>query len=73
MSSLEITTLITVVANTIAENVSDEDALALLAVIFSQLGDTIATIAEVKALCNRLNDPKKEDTQTKQHTPKEPN
>ena len=37
MSSLELTSFITVLANAIASNVSDEDVLALLAAIFTQL------------------------------------
>lgn len=50
MNSLELTTMITAVANAIACNLTPGE-LALVAGIFVQLGDTLATIATQKTLC----------------------
>ena len=50
MKSLELTTTITAIANAIACNLTI-DELALLAGIFVQLGDTLATIAAAENLC----------------------
>lgn len=44
MNSCELTVSVTVLANTIACQLSDED-LELTAAVFTQLGDTLATIA----------------------------
>ena len=50
MRSLELTAAITAVANAIACGLSVGE-LALIAGVFVQLGDTLATIAAEKALC----------------------
>ena len=50
MRSLELTAAITAVANAIACG-KNESELALLAGIFVQIGDTLATIAAERALC----------------------
>ena len=50
MNSLELTSAITALANTIACNLT-VDETALIAGIFVQLGDTLATIAAIKNLC----------------------
>ena len=50
MSSLELTAGITAIANAISRNLSESE-LALLAGMFVELGDTIATIAAERALC----------------------
>ena len=50
MNTLELTGLITVVANGICRSLSVEQ-MAVLAGIFVQLGDTVATIAAQKSLC----------------------
>jgi hypothetical protein len=50
MNSLEFTTFINTIANAIACNASPEQ-LDLLAVTFTQLGDTLATISVTKNLC----------------------
>ena len=50
MKSLELTAGITAIANAIACGRS-EGELALLAGIFVQIGDTLATIAAERALC----------------------
>ena len=48
--SLELTSAVTALANAIACNLTI-DEIALIASIFVQLGDTLATIAAVQALC----------------------
>jgi hypothetical protein len=50
MNSLELTTSITALANAIACNLTIDET-ALLAGIFVQLGDTLATIAARENLC----------------------
>ena len=50
MKSLELTATITAIANAIACNLT-VDEIAVLAGIFVQLGDTLATIAAVENLC----------------------
>lgn len=50
MNAIELTGAVTVIANGIACQLTVEE-LALLAGIFVQLGDTLATIAAAKALC----------------------
>ncbi|MBQ7901657.1 MAG: hypothetical protein IJ365_06820 [Clostridia bacterium] len=47
MNSFEVTQLVTLTANFLACNSTDEQ-LSLLATVFSQLGDTLATIEAVK-------------------------
>ncbi|MBS5702295.1 MAG: hypothetical protein KHW93_00425 [Butyricicoccus pullicaecorum] len=48
MQSLTVPTTISALAAAIAENLSDDD-LALAAAILTQLGDTLATIAALRA------------------------
>lgn len=50
LNSCELTLLVTAFANELAGILSDEE-LGLAAVVFSQLGDTLATIAVQKELC----------------------
>ena len=50
MNSLELTSAVTALANAIACKLS-VDEIALLASIFVQLGDTLATIAARENLC----------------------
>lgn len=48
MQSLTVPTTISALATAIAENLSDDD-LALAAAILTQLGDTLTTIAVLRA------------------------
>lgn len=50
MNSCELTASITAVANTVAGKLSN-DELSLLSVVLVQLGDTPATIAAHRAIC----------------------
>ncbi|MGN0180251.1 MAG: DUF6774 domain-containing protein [Monoglobaceae bacterium] len=50
MNSCELTVSITALANTIACDLSD-DELGLLGTVFTQLGDTLTTIAVQRSLC----------------------
>ena len=50
MNSCQLTTSITAVANGIAQNLTT-DEIALLAAILVQLGDTLATIATNRSIC----------------------
>jgi len=54
MSGLELTSLVTLIANYIACNIKDDDELALLAAIYTQLGDTLATIVAQNIVCSRM-------------------
>ena len=54
MNSLELTSAVTALANAIAFKLSI-DEIALLASIFVQLGDTLATIAARENLCREQN------------------
>lgn len=54
MNPCELTMSITVLANTIASRLSD-DELILAATAFSQLGDTLATISAQRAFCEKEN------------------
>ena len=54
MNSLELTSAVTALANAIACILS-VDEIALLASIFVQLGDTLATIAARENLCGEQN------------------
>lgn len=54
MNSLELTSAVTALANAIACKLS-VDEIALLASIFVQLGDTLATIAARENLCREQN------------------
>lgn len=49
MTAFELTTLVNTLANVLAEKLDTQSA-ALAAAIFTQLGDTLATIAVVDAL-----------------------
>ena len=51
MGSLELTMGVTALANAIARGIPDDEALSLLSAVFTQLGDTLATIAARRALC----------------------
>ena len=51
MNSLELTSTVTALANALACNLNI-DQLTLLASVFVQLGDTLATIATRENLCN---------------------
>lgn len=55
MRSLELTGAVTALANAIACNMTP-DVLALIASIFVQLGDTLATIAATENLCRSSED-----------------
>ena len=50
MNSLELTSVVTALANAIACKLSPSES-ALVASVFVQLGDTLATIAASHALC----------------------
>ena len=50
MNSLELTGMVTILANSIACKLT-VDEMALVAGIFVQLGDTLATIAATENLC----------------------
>ena len=50
MNSLELTSAITAIANAFACRMNPSE-IALSASIFVQIGDTLATIAAVRALC----------------------
>ncbi len=52
MNPCELTASITAVANAIACKLSD-DELSLLSVVMVQLGDTLATIASQRAICEK--------------------
>ena len=54
MSSLELTSAVTVLANTIACRLSP-DEMAILASVLVQLGDTLATIAARESICANTN------------------
>ena len=48
MTSLELTSAITAIANTLACRLTS-DEVVLLAAVFTQLGDTLATIATIQS------------------------
>ena len=50
MNSCELTAAITAIANAIACN-RTVDEISLLGVVFTQLGDTLLTIATQKSIC----------------------
>ena len=50
MDSFRLSSIITVIANCIAQDLTSEE-IALVSAIFVQLGDTLVTIAAQKALC----------------------
>ena len=51
MNSCELTAAVTAVANTLAYKLSNNE-LTLLASVLVQLGDTLVSIAEFRALCS---------------------
>lgn len=51
MNAFQLTTFINSTANFIACNTTD-DELNLLAAVFSQLGDTLATISVQRSICD---------------------
>lgn len=53
MNSCELTASVTAVANAIACKHSNEE-LTLLAAVLVQLGDTLATIATQRAICENI-------------------
>jgi len=55
MNSCELTVSVTAIANAIANKLSIEET-TLLAAIFVQLGDTLATIAAQKTICEAKDD-----------------
>ena len=52
MNSCQFSTSVTAIANVLAERLSIEETL-LLATVLVQLGDTLATIATQKTLCEK--------------------
>ena len=48
--AISLTTTINTLASIIADSVDDEDDIALLAAIFTQLGDTLATILAYRVI-----------------------
>ncbi|MGN1317246.1 MAG: DUF6774 domain-containing protein [Acutalibacteraceae bacterium] len=54
MNALELTSAITATANVLACNFKEEE-LALLASVFTQLGDTLATIIARDSMCKNQN------------------
>ena len=55
MNPCELTALITAAANTIACKLDDNE-IALLSSVLVQLGDTLATIAAQRAICEKASD-----------------
>ena len=55
MNSCELTAAITLVANTISSRLTIEET-TLLATVFVQLGDTLATIATQRTICEAKDD-----------------
>lgn len=53
MNSCELTASITLIANSIANKMTD-DELAALSTILVQLGDTLATIATHRSICSNI-------------------
>lgn len=51
MNACELTASITVIANSLANKMTDEE-LATLSTVLVQLGDTFATIATHRSVCN---------------------
>ena len=54
MNSCELTASITAIANALACN-RTADEISLLGVVFTQLGDTLLTIATQKSICCKTN------------------
>ena len=57
MNPNESTAMVTALAILISSNTPDNDDLALLAVLFSQLGDTLVAIGIQLEILSRNNDP----------------
>lgn len=55
MTPCELTALVTVIANTLAAQFSDNEIL-LLSAVLQQLGDTLGTIVAQKAILNSRSD-----------------
>ena len=55
MNPCELTATITVIANSLANKMTD-DELAALSTVLVQLGDTLATIITHRSICNKNND-----------------
>lgn len=53
MNACELTTSVTAIANALACKLSD-DELNLWSAVFNQLGDTLATIAAQRNICENL-------------------
>lgn len=53
MGTNELTVLVSALAIAISNNISDDNDLGLLAAIFTQLGDTLGTIAVQRDLLNK--------------------
>lgn len=56
MNACELTASITILANSIAGQLTTEET-ALAGAAFAQLGDTLATIAAQRSLCESKSDP----------------
>ena len=54
MNACELTASITLIANSIANKMTD-DELAALSTVLVQLGDTLATIVTHRSICNNQN------------------
>ncbi|MBR5202089.1 MAG: hypothetical protein IKW45_02385 [Clostridia bacterium] len=54
MNACELTASITVIANSMASKMTDEE-LAALSTVLVQLGDTLATIVTHRSVCNNQN------------------
>ncbi|MBN7772796.1 DUF6774 domain-containing protein [Clostridium aminobutyricum] len=57
MNYCELTAAISSLAIVIAKNIPDDDELDLLAATLTQLGDTLATIAAHRSLCESSKTP----------------
>lgn len=55
---LEFTTAVNTFATAIASKLESPDELAIAAAVFTQIGDTIATIAVRRELCENINNKK---------------
>ncbi|WP_027398617.1 DUF6774 domain-containing protein [Anaerovorax odorimutans] len=51
----KLTATISSIAIMIANDITDEDELTLLSLMFTQLGDTLATISQQRSMSNILN------------------
>lgn len=60
MTGYELTLAVTALADLLASKLAD-DELKLVAAIFTQLGDTLATISTQREICNSNKDDKKDD------------